>query len=468
MVNACEKCASMEVLVKKPNNGVNVVQRRRNLGLLIASYVGHIKCMKILISEGAGANVADEKFVFSLLRKLCRKMGYPQSLNVKIPHDQLIRFTPLICAAVNGHLECVEILVKKGADVNLVSDGRTALGAAAENGQHKCLKHLIELGANVNHTDATIRPALMCVSFGHNKNTLNLKRCIEVLAKAGADVNTGYTFTGEIIRPLIDAVELGTPENLSVLIKAGADINLGNGNSFPLYSATFSGKFKVEKILIDAGADVNKRNHCGETPLNASLISFSQGCFNLMMKQGADVNTASNKEVTSVMRAATSCGHFQVMHHYLMDDEYILAEKIRSVRLIGRLLKAGAEINRIDPLGRNSLQFSIEGNQKNVKEIHMLYAAGETLDGPTVPVEDKRNGGVIHINIPEYFTELKENLNLKHLCREAIRKHLIDLDPHEHLFGRIPQLGLPSIVTEYLLFDCSLNYRRAAECKNNI
>ena len=87
-----------------------------------------------------------------------------------------------------------------------------------------------------------------------------------------------------------------------------------------------------------------------------------------------------------------------------------------------------------------------------------LYAAGETVDGPTVPTEYRfcRNRAVIQTNIPEYFTELKENLDLKHLCREAIRKHLIYLDPHEHLFGRIPQLGLPSLVTEFL-YDCSLD-----------
>ena len=88
----------------------------------------------------------------------------------------------------------------------------------------------------------------------------------------------------------------------------------------------------------------------------------------------------------------------------------------------------------------------------------LLFAAGETLDGPTVPVK---------ISIPEYFTELKENLDLKHLCRQAIRKHLIDLDPHGHLFGRIPQLGLPSIGTEYLLYDYSLESETGTYAPDN-
>ena len=93
----------------------------------------------------------------------------------------------------------------------------------------------------------------------------------------------------------------------------------------------------------------------------------------------------------------------------------------------------------------------------------LLYAAGETLDGPTVPLEDPGNGGVTHIEIPKYFKELKEKLDLKHLCREAIRKHLIDVDPHKHLFKRIPQIGLPLLVTEYMLFDCTLDSKKALE-----
>ena len=124
---------------------------------------------------------------------------------------------------------------------------------------------------------------------------------------------------------------------------------------------------------------------------------------------------------------------------------------IASVRL---LLKAGARINERDYLARNSLEYGITRKQKIAKDLHLLlYAAGETLEGPTVPTNVAR----MYVNIPKYFTELKENLDLKHLCRAAIRKHLIDLDPHEHLFLRIPQLGFPSILTEYMLINCSID-----------
>ena len=59
--------------------------------------------------------------------------------------------------------------------------------------------------------------------------------------------------------------------------------------------------------------------------------------------------------------------------------------------------------------------------------------------------------------IPDCLKFEDSKLQLKHICREAIRKHLLDLDPHHHLFGRIPKLGLPNALNRYLLFNETLD-----------
>ena len=110
-----------------------------------------------------------------------------------------------------------------------------------------------------------------------------------------------------------------------------------------------------------------------------------------------------------------------------------------------------------------------------------LYAAGETLEGndvvkileelkcEVVEYSDEDDDSGVEEEIPEelegtgvdkMLKELKiekEELQLKHICREAIRKHLLKLDPHQHLFGRIPRLGLPSALNQYLLFGRNLD-----------
>ena len=75
----------------------------------------------------------------------------------------------------------------------------------------------------------------------------------------------------------------------------------------------------------------------------------------------------------------------------------------------------------------------------------ILCAAGETIDET-------------RFDIPNYLKELNvesSKMNLSHICREAVRKHLINIDPHENLFHRVPKLGLPSALQKYLLYNVS-------------
>ena len=90
--------------------------------------------------------------------------------------------------------------------------------------------------------------------------------------------------------------------------------------------------------------------------------------------------------------------------------------------------------------------------------IMLLLAAGETVEGNSV----KR----IHFNgysynytqdVPQYLQDLKKiQLSLKWVCRDIIRKKLVQSDPHTNLFIRIPKLGLPKILQSYLLYDMSV------------
>ena len=359
-------CTSVGAVVKKPTDDVNVAQRKKNLGLLTAAYVGHNDCIEVFISKGADVNCTDKKFDWDCRRKLCRKMGFAAEasyLEDDLDEDDFFEcFTPLISATVHNHLECIQLLLKAGADVNLAKKRRTALGTAAEQGHHKCVELLIELGANVNFADQTIRPALMCAI--HVKSTSAQIKCIEILIKSGADVNTIYSNPYWQLTPLEEAADNSTPEVASLLIEAGADVNMGTMSGFPLYLATQRGSIKMAKVLTDAGADVNQRNNLGETALHAAFTRFSQGCFNLMLKLGADVNIATNKGVTSLMRAAGACWHLQEMNIIERPVSAIKAEKVRTIRRICRLLNLGAQIGRRDHLGKNSLEYSMEQNQK--------------------------------------------------------------------------------------------------------
>ena len=62
--------------------------------------------------------------------------------------------TPLHLACTAGYRNSVEMLIKHGADVNVLADGKvSALHVAAANGNVKVARTLLEHGAKINARD---------------------------------------------------------------------------------------------------------------------------------------------------------------------------------------------------------------------------------------------------------------------------------------------------------------------------
>ena len=235
---------------------------------------------------------------------------------------------------------------------------------------------------------------------------------VEILLKAGADVNN-RTDNGETA--LLAAVNMDLDNNYETCHS---------------YEKSRHGCVKVVNMLIEAGADVNAKDKKGQTVL-FFVAWWDYYPFSLTVA-GVGVNDIDKGDCSGL--------------HYL--------------NCIRRLLRAGIRINKKNQsFGKNTLtsilllrsqDISLYPNraeelESNDAVIKILYAAGETLD---FTEEDEKQ------------EELKfedEKLELKHICREAIRKHLLKLDPYQHLFSRVPRLGLPSMMTEYLLFNQSLD-----------
>ena len=126
--------------------------------------------------------------------------------------------------------------------------------------------------------------------------------------------------------------------------------------------------------------------------------------------------------------------------------------QVKDVECCRFLLIHGAQINKIDRHGYNAITSYMSHSNRIDKDLcFLLYAAGETT--PEKIESRFPSGGNKAIKVADYLPRIQ--FNLKYLCREAIRKRLLNLDPHTHLFGRIPQLGLPHL-TKYLLYNMSL------------
>ena len=74
----------------------------------------------------------------------------------------------------------------------------------------------------------------------------------------------------------------------------------------------------------------------------------------------------------------------------------------------------------------------------------MLFTAGEKFNDIEKPYA------------PKY---IQPQFNLKDICRRRIREHLLEVDPHTHLFSRVPKLEIPYTLHDYLLYDQKLDDR---------
>jgi len=92
--------------------------------------------------------------------------------------------TPLHAAASSGHVDVVQFLLDKGADINSKDQyGQTPLHDAADNGQKRMAKFLLDNGADVDarmHNDFT--PLYMAADGGH-------RDVVMLLLRKGANVN---------------------------------------------------------------------------------------------------------------------------------------------------------------------------------------------------------------------------------------------------------------------------------------
>ena len=123
-----------------------------------------------------------------------------------------------------GHLRCVNLLIKAGADVNLnplTRDGLPApLEEAAQRGYVQCLKTLVQAGAELDRKSPVpyrkFDTALMYASENGNVE------CVRILLQSGASVNAVDWVDGTA---LIKAVRNGHENCVNLLLKSGADTN---------------------------------------------------------------------------------------------------------------------------------------------------------------------------------------------------------------------------------------------------
>lgn len=208
-------------------------------------------------------------------------------------------------AVRHNHYEALDAMLKKGINVNLTQDkpsiaGTTLLHMACEHVYPKLVKMLMDAGADdtlKNEHEET--PAHIAVSKKIGYKKVSDEERIEMLqALEHVDIpgRNGTTPLMVIQDPQLFLSIALTP----VLIEKGADVNRAdnNGNT-ALMLHTFWYCYKdVIKAMVKAGYNINARNQNGDTVLHYVLKNKGSEMAVYLIKKGADVNIANEKQVT--------------------------------------------------------------------------------------------------------------------------------------------------------------------------
>lgn len=185
---------------------------------------------------------------------------YDEEKKSYLPSDT---YSPLCYACQKNYSGMVELLIERGADVNIrwgnpVGLGKQAIHFAVEWDAVTCARTLLEAGADPSsHIELGKFPLLLA-------NSIDM---INLLLEFGADVNQIEPGGGE--SALAYRAFRGNAKLVKHLIKHGASVN--SSIDSVLHSAVMSGNIETVKAVIDAGADRAMKNGKGKTAFDYAI-----------------------------------------------------------------------------------------------------------------------------------------------------------------------------------------------------
>ena len=136
----------------------------------------------------------------------------------------------------------------------------------------------------------------------------------EVAALLSMDNRLTRTFDADGWSPLHLAAHHGHADLVTLLLHNNAEVDLRSTNAMAntaLHAAMAGRQTRVAKILLDAGAQVNAKQHGGWTALHAAAANGDGAAVELLLAHGATANSANDAGVTPAA-AARERGHTQI------------------------------------------------------------------------------------------------------------------------------------------------------------
>ena len=337
--------------------------------------------------------------------------------------------------------------------------------------EFKTVEQLLAMGANPNERIPFERPPEVGHTMLAGAAFCGSELSVEYLLAAGADVDgiAECKFT-----PLMVAIYMEHMDIVDMLIKAGANVNAVNQfGRTPLMEATWiysAYAYEAIQLLLRAGAMINASDPTGYSAL-LYLCRYNlcedvgRDTLELLLRYGGDVNDVESEGNTPLMLACQYANHYSSGCSYVDPVRYILP-----------LLQAGANVNLVNSNGMSALMLAAKYSSSNVVQLLAYRGANVSIENKAgekalslVDLEEKPGNAVALIyagaDVSNTNFEAKEGvreawaaydsikMDLKYMCREVIRRCVMQDKFGGDIAEGVQMLGLPQLLQTYVIDD---------------
>ncbi len=275
---------------------------------------------------------------------------------------------------ISGQRKDTLAWLAEGGDPNARDTaGESAMVLAVNSGDDEILMSLIRHGGNVNTVDRGGRPLLMHAQLQY------LGHMVQQLLDADADVHVSDPETGHT--PLTVAADRGDVYTTALLLDRGADINRrGAERVTALHLAARKGYLELINLLVERGADLELRQNTQYTPLMVAVQYGRLDATKHLVALGAELDAKTSANTTPLAIAVWR-GNAEIMR-YLIDaganvdvvininNDSLLMGAVQGghVEAAALLLDSGADVSLRNKRGKTALNLSKDsGNEAMIR-----------------------------------------------------------------------------------------------------
>ena len=286
-----------DIMKELIHRGADVNARDINEVTPIISVVArnHAEGLQILIENGA--STLDKDLEGDYLIHLAASYGYPEMVSILLGKDQVLELrnsrerTPLILACrESGDLETVELLIEKGANVNVIDKyGGSPLSLAAWRGYEPIVNLLLDNGARIEVNGTS---GIKLLQYACDKN---LPRLYSAISENGGDI---ISLRHEGQNALHWASMGGSTEIAEDLLKRGIEPDDPDLYGWsPIHYASYFGRKDIVNSLIEIGADLEARTPLNETAFILAASRNNTDVTALLAARGARADASISTDL---------------------------------------------------------------------------------------------------------------------------------------------------------------------------